>query len=102
MVVEFSLVPVGAGEELAGPVAEVIDLVDRSGLAYRVTAMGTIVEGGWDEVFGLIKRCHRRMRRSAGRVLTRISVDDRAGARNRLEGKVGDVERVLGRPVSRG
>lgn len=45
MVVEFSVVPVGGGEELAGPIARILDLVDRSGLPYRLTAMGTIVEG---------------------------------------------------------
>jgi len=45
VVVEFSVVPVGGGEELAGPIARLLDLVDRSGLPYRLTAMGTIVEG---------------------------------------------------------
>ncbi len=29
MIVEFSVVPVGRGEELAGPVARILDLVDK-------------------------------------------------------------------------
>jgi len=97
MVVEFSIVPVGKGEELAGLVAKVIDIIDRSGLAYQLTSMGTLVEGDWDEVFALIKACHRKMRREAGRVLTHIAVDDRARAKGRLKGKVEDVEKTLGR-----
>jgi len=32
MIAEFSIVPIGQGEELSGPVAEVLDIVDRSGL----------------------------------------------------------------------
>jgi uncharacterized protein (TIGR00106 family) len=97
MVVEFSIVPLGRSEELAEPVAKVLDIVDRSGLPYKVTAMGTIVEGEWEAVFGLIKDCHARMRRQAGRVLTHIAVDDREGAAGRLEGKVNDAESILGR-----
>ena len=101
MIVEFSIVPVGRGEELAGLVAKVLDIVDRSGLPYQLTSMGTIVEGDWDDVMGLIKACHRAMRRQAGRVLTRISIDDRAGSAKRMRRKVEAVEKVLGRSLNK-
>lgn len=101
MVVEFSIVPIGRGEELSAMVAEVVDIVDRSGLPYRLTAMGTIVEGEWDDVFALIKECHRTMRRHAGRVLTHITVDDREKARDRIQGKVAAVEKILGRDLNK-
>jgi uncharacterized protein (TIGR00106 family) len=99
MIAEFSVVPVGGGEELAGPVAAVVDIIDRSGLPYQLTAMGTLVEGEWDAVLGLIRECHHRMRRDFPRVLTRVSIDDREGAERRLDGKVRDVEKILGRAV---
>lgn len=101
MVVEFSIIPLGRGESLSAEVARVLDLVDRSGLPYQLTAMGTIVEGDWDEVFGLIKRCHEAVRGSSGRVSTRIVVDDRVSAKGRLSGKVASVERALGRPLKK-
>ena len=68
MIVEFSVVPIGRGEALAGPVARVLDIVDKSGLPYQLTAMGTLVEGDWDEVLALVRRCHEEMRGEAGRV----------------------------------
>lgn len=101
MVVEFSIVPVGSGEELAGPVARILDIVDKSGLPYQLTAMGTLVEGGWDEVLGLIRRCHEAMRGETGRVLTHIAIDDRPRAKGRIAGKVRDVETMLGRPLKK-
>jgi uncharacterized protein (TIGR00106 family) len=101
VVVEFSIVPIGSGEELAGPVARILDLVDKSGLPYQLTAMGTIVEGDWDEVLGLIRRCHEAMRGEAARVLTKITIDDRAAAAGRIKGKVRDVETVLGRELKK-
>ena len=61
--------------------------------------MGTLIEGEWDAVLGLIRECHLRMRRDFPRVLTRVSIDDREGAERRLEGKVRDVEKILGRTV---
>jgi uncharacterized protein (TIGR00106 family) len=99
VIAEFSVVPVGKGEELAELVAGVVDIIDRSGLPYQLTAMGTLVEGEWDDVLALIKECHFKMRRQGARVLTRISIDDRENAVNRLTGKVRDVEKVLGREL---
>ncbi|MFQ6083132.1 MAG: MTH1187 family thiamine-binding protein [Candidatus Aminicenantia bacterium] len=101
MVVEFSIIPIGKGEALAKDVARVIDIVDQSGLPYKLTAMGTIVEGEWDEVIELIEECHFKMRQYSTRVLTEIKIDDREGAGNRLEGKVKDIEDILGREVSK-
>jgi len=101
MVVEFSVVPIGRGESLSGLVARVADVVDKSGLPYQLTAMGTIVEGDWDEVFTLIRRCHETMRGLAGRVSTHIAVDDREQSGDRIKGKVREVEDVLGRELKK-
>lgn len=99
MIAEFSIVPLGKGEGLAGAVARILDIVDRSGISYQATAMGTLVEGEWDDVIALIRECHAEMRKHAPRVLTRISIDDREKARGRLKGKIEDVERILGREL---
>jgi len=101
VIIEFSIVPIGRGEGLAGPVARVLDLVDKSGLPYQLTAMGTIVEGEWDEVLGLVRRCHETMRGEAARVVTHITIDDRAAKADRIAGKVRDVEAVLGRELKK-
>jgi uncharacterized protein (TIGR00106 family) len=99
MLASFAIIPVGVGEEMKVEVAKVIDLIDRSGLSYRVGAMQTTVEGEMDQVMGLILKCHQLMKSLAPRVLTTITIDDRTGAHDRLEGKVQDVESVLGRKV---
>jgi len=101
MVAEFSVVPIGRGESLSGFVARVVDLVDKSGLPYQLTAMGTIVEGDWDEVFALIRKCHETMRGQASRVTTHITVDDRDRASDRIKGKIREVEDVLGRALKK-
>ncbi len=101
MIVEFSVVPIGRGEALAGLVARIIDIVDKSGLPYQLTAMGTIVEGDWDGVFALIRKCHETMRGQASRVYTHVTIDDRERVSGRIEGKVREVEDVLGRVLKK-
>ncbi|MCP4565972.1 MAG: MTH1187 family thiamine-binding protein [FCB group bacterium] len=101
MVVQFSVFPVGAKESLAQEVAKVIDIIDKSGLPCKTTAMATLVEGNWDEVMALIKKCHRAMRKCHNRVYTSIVIDDRKGARKRLTGKVESLEKVLRRKIKK-
>jgi len=95
MIVEFSIVPIGRGESLIEPVARILDLVDKSGLPYQLTAMGTIVEGEWDEVIGLVRRCHESMRGQASRVYTHITIDDRRDKKVALGDKTASVEARL-------
>ena len=101
MLASFSISPVGVGEALAKHVAEIVDIIDRSGLKYKLGAMQTTVEGDDSEVMALILQCHRHMRKKTKRVVTHIAIDDREGASGRLTGKVADVEKALGRKVSR-
>ena len=101
MLASFSIVPVGVGDELKKYVAEILDIIDKSGLPYQLGAMQTTVEGPEDKVMALIMQCHRHMRGKTRRVLTHITIDDREGAEGRLTGKVADVEKVLGRKLSR-
>ena len=91
MLAFFTIVPLGKGESISGYVTKVAEAVDRSGLEYKLTSMGTVVEGDWDEVMALIKRCHGVMAKYADRVMTTVTVDDRKRAKNRLKGKVDSV-----------
>jgi uncharacterized protein (TIGR00106 family) len=99
MLVQFSVVPIGTGESISEHVAEVIRMVDESGLPYRTSPMGTVVEGEWDDVMALIGRCHRKVLDYSSRVLTSISIDDRPGKPDRITGKIQSVEKRLGREV---
>lgn len=82
-------------------VAEALAIVDASGLPYKLGAMHTTIEGDSDRVMDVILRCHRRVLELAPRVLTSITIDDRKGASGRIEGKVKDVEEVLGKRLAR-
>ncbi len=100
MLVEFSIVHLSPAESKSANVARIIDLVDKSGLPYKFGPMATVVEGEWDEVMALIKRCHETALEGAPRLITSIKIDDRPGKPNdRLSHKTKSVQEKLGREV---
>lgn len=101
MLVQFTVVPIGCGESLSQGVAEVIRIVDESGLPYKTNPMGTVVEGEWEEVMELVRKCHEEMLRHAPRVLTSLSIDDRPGKSARITEKIKSVENRLGRAINK-
>lgn len=102
MIFSLSMFPIGSSDSLLDPVTTVIDEIDDAGLDYEVTGADTVIEGEWDEVMPVIQRAHERLREDHDRVYLVMTIDDREGAKGRLQGAVEDVERELGRPLSRG
>lgn len=92
---EFSIFPVGQGESLSPYVARVVRLVRQSGLPNELHAMGTIVEGEWDEVFGLIRACASALEEDCPRVSLSIKADIRRGGDRHISRKVESVEARL-------
>lgn len=101
MLVHFSIVPIGSGSSVGGKVAEVVRIIDESGMPYKINPMGTVVEGEWDEVVSLIKKCHHYALKDEDRVITTIAIDDRKGKSRRIDEKVKSVERRLGKKLHR-
>src|SRR6266508_5894102 len=99
VLLEFSMSPLGKGESVGRYVARSLDIVDKSGVDYRLNPMGTVLEGDWDEVFGVVKKCHERMKKDCNRISCSIKVDYRKGAKGRLHAKVMSVEKRLGKKL---
>lgn len=99
VLLEFSMSPLGKGESVSRYVARSLDIVDSSGLDYRLSPMGTILEGEWDEVFGVVTRCFEKMRTDCDRITVTIKVDYRKARKGRLESKIASVEDKLGRKL---
>ena len=99
VLLEFSIAPLGKGESVGADVAECLRIVQASGLDYRLHAMGTILEGEYDEVMDVVKRCFEKLRASHGRVTCTMKLDYRAGAQGRLDAKVQSVLDKLDEPA---
>ena len=101
VLLEFSIFPLDKGDSLSPHVAKSLDIIDRSGLDYRCHAMGTTLEGEFDDVIDVVRRCFRTMAEDCDRIECSISLDYRKGRSGCLETKVASVEEKLGRAVHR-
>jgi uncharacterized protein YqgV (UPF0045/DUF77 family) len=45
VLLEFSMSPLGKGESVGKYVARSLDIIDKSGVDYRLNPMGTVLEG---------------------------------------------------------
>jgi uncharacterized protein (TIGR00106 family) len=80
-------------------VARSLDIIDKSGVPYRLNPMGTVLEGDWDEVFGVVTKCFKRMKKDCNRISCTIKVDYRKGHSGRLVSKVASIEKTLKRRI---
>lgn len=98
---EVSIFPIGEGVSLSKWVGRCLRIIDRSGLRYQLNPMGTVIEGDYDEVMEVIRKCHMAVLEDTERVSTYIKIDDRKGAKEAMLKKVQSVEERAGRPLSR-
>ena len=100
VLLEFSMSPLTKGESVSAFVARSLDIIDRSGLPYQLTPMGTIIEGEWEQVMGVVTACFEAMKADCPRIGTNIKIDYRAGPAGRLTSKVASVQEKVGRKLS--
>ena len=99
VLLEFSMSPSTKGESLSPYVARSLDIIDKSGLPYQLTPMGTIIEGEWAEVMAVVTRCFEALAADFPRIALHLKVDYRAGPAGRLQSKIAKVEQTLGRKL---
>ena len=101
VVLEFSMFPLDKGESLSRYVARSLAIIEASGLPYQCHAMGTILEGEYDQVMDVVRRCFEAMAEDCQRIECSVKIDYRKGHAGRLTGKVASVEAKLGHAVKK-
>jgi uncharacterized protein (TIGR00106 family) len=99
MLVALSIIPLGRDLHLSDEIARVVNLIDDSGLPYQLTATATLIEGEWDEVMPIVRKCHELMRSMSPHVVTHIKIEDDEGEHQKLTRNVASVLEKSGRPL---
>lgn len=97
---EFSIFPLDKGESVSSYVARCLDLIDKSGLEYRMHAMGTVVEGPLAELLALLEKCFAALQSDCSRIECTVKFDYRSGDQSRLESKTASVQEKVGRELN--
>ena len=101
VLLEFSMTPLDKGESVSEYVSQSLKIIDESGVDYRLNPMGTVLEGEWDEVMGVVQQCYDKMSADCRRITCSIKIDYRKGPKGRLDSKIASIESKLGKSVKK-
>lgn len=101
LLAEVSIWPMDKGESVGPYVARALDIIDRSGLPYKLGPLGTCIEGEWADVMAVVQECYEELSKDCHRIACTIKMDWRKGQTGRLDAKVASVEQKLGRTLKK-
>jgi uncharacterized protein YqgV (UPF0045/DUF77 family) len=81
---------------LSAHVAEVIKVIEASGLPSRTTSMYTEIEGEWDDVMKVVKDATFVLANKGFRTGVSFRADIRPGYTNTMKSKVEKLDSILG------
>ncbi|MFA4647716.1 MTH1187 family thiamine-binding protein [Pyrococcus kukulkanii] len=92
VIIEFSLIPLGE-VSVSKYIAQAIKLLDKKGVKYQLTPMGTIIEvDDFKDGLEVVREAHELMfKLGIKRVVTYIKIDDRRDKDRHMEDKVKSV-----------
>ncbi|MDD3753412.1 MAG: MTH1187 family thiamine-binding protein [Methanobacterium sp.] len=95
---ELTIIPIGTSEtSLSKYVAVAIAALDKTGIEYKLSGMGTLLEAeNLDELFEALKVAHEAVfRDGVNRVVTSVKIDDRRDREKTMDDKVRSVNEKL-------
>jgi len=97
VILDLCVVPLGVGVSVSKYVVACEELIQKAGLKSSLHAYGTNIEGEWDEVMAVVKKCHERIHEmGAPRITTTIKLGTRVDRSQSMEDKVKSVEEKMG------
>ena len=97
VIAEVSIIPIGTGGSgISHYIAACLEVLeDRRELTYRLTPMGTAIEGPLDSVLEVLRKMHEvPFNKGASRVVTHIKIDDRRDKPSSMAGKIESVVKL--------
>ncbi len=101
VLLELTMFPTDKGERVSLYVSRILKVIDQTGVQYKLTPMGTIVEvESFQEALAIINKAYHELEPDCGRIYSTIKFDIRKGKSGRLEQKIKSVERQVGKKLN--
>ena len=98
VLLEFSMFPTDRGESVSEYVSQVLKMIDASGVSYKLTAMGTIIETDTvAEALQIVEQAARVLdEQGCNRIYSSLKMDIRKAKSARLSGKIESIREKIG------
>ena len=101
MNMEISIVPVSQDANTAKYMAEVVKIVEASGLDYKCTAMSVQVSGTKDENMEVARLSHEKIMSMTDRAHIKLRMDETSGQTNGFQSQLKAIDEILGKEVKK-
>ncbi|MBU1099678.1 MAG: MTH1187 family thiamine-binding protein [Bacteroidetes bacterium] len=96
VIVDLTVVPIGVGVSVSKYIVACQKVIEDAGLKSQLHSYGTNIEGEWDDVFAVVKKCHEIVHEmGAPRISTMIKAGTRIDRNQTMEDKVASVEEKM-------
>lgn len=96
VIIDLCVVPLGVGVSVSEHVTACQREIQASGLKHQMHAYGTNIEGPWDEVMAVVKRCHEVVHSmGAPRITTTLKLGTRTDREQSMDDKVDSVRQRM-------
>lgn len=96
VIADLNVIPLGVGASVSSYVVACERVIREAGLNHQLHAYGTNIEGEWDAVMSVVKRCHEVLHEmGAPRVNTSLKLGTRTDREQTMADRISKVEGLL-------
>jgi uncharacterized protein (TIGR00106 family) len=96
VLVNFAMFPTDKGTSVSQYVSKIIEMIDKSGVAYKLNPMGTTFETEtMDEALNLLSKSYEVLK-DHDRVYSVVNFDIQKEKSNRIQSKIESIEQKIG------
>lgn len=98
VLLEFAMFPTSKEGSSSSPyVSLIIDMIKKSGVSYKLTSMGTIIETeNINQALKIVEKSYKVLEPFSDRVYSTLTMDIRKGKSNRMQQKIESIESKIG------
>ncbi|MES9990508.1 MAG: MTH1187 family thiamine-binding protein [Candidatus Thiodiazotropha sp.] len=98
VILELSIFPLDRGESVSAEVSQVVKMIKNSGVAYRLTAMGTLIEtSNIADALTIVEKATGLLHDiGSQRVYAAIKIDSRPERKHGLQEKLRSIKQKIG------
>ncbi len=98
VLLEFAMFPTDKGTSVSKDVSKIIAMIRDSGVSYKLTPMGTIIETeSMEEALAIIQKSYDVLKDNSERIYSTLTFDIQKGKNNRLVSKIQSIENKIGK-----
>jgi uncharacterized protein (TIGR00106 family) len=98
VLMQFAIFPTDKGTSVSNEVSLVIEMLEKSGINYKLGSMGTTVETeSFGDALEILQKSYQILEKNSERIYASINFDIRKGVENRMIKKVESIESKIGK-----